>query len=621
MKKIILNLLFVVALFVCISSGSGIFAAATPDEIHYTFTGPTAITFDWRGDPTSIAYGPTTAYGTTVTAGAPSPMNPISSAGPWREARLTGLQPATTYHYSIGGSSDSTFKTPPMPGTAGFTVYAEGDIGSSLSYNNVRALQQLVAAGNPSFVLVVGDLTYGNSKSPQDVDQHFNDVMVWSKTAAYQPAWGNHEWDKSTDDLRNYKGRFDFANPQTDPKSPSVSCCGEDWYWFDYGNVRFIAYPEPWSGDNWSNWNTVVKGIMDNAQTDPNIRFIVTYGHRPAWSSGHHPGSNTLSGYMKALHASHSKYVLNVNGHSHNYERTNPAQTDGIVHITTGTGGSALENVNPSGCLWQSCPPPSWSAKRFMRFGVTKLEFSANGIQGSYICGPPGGGTNDVNCNLGDIIDTFSIGNPAQETPQLTQPAASPIPPQGTIPCQNIPTSVGVVQNLVNVPANGLYKIWTRMTGTSSEVNSYYLQVDDSCFLAGGVTLQTGVWTWTDFQSGSASNKLLMNLSAGNHTVKLIGKDAGFKIDVLLFTQDMVCNPGATNGCTGISVTPGAGCGVMGDTNGDGKVTLGDFEIWRRAFIRTTVGSNTCGLNGDANHDGKVTLADYEIWRRVFKAQ
>src|SRR6266568_5894660 len=99
--------------------------------------------------------------------------------------------------------------------------------------------------GSPAFALLVGDLTYANETSQADVDQHFNDVMVWCLDAAYMPAWGNHEWDTPTnDDLRNYKGRFDFPNPQTSADAPSPPGPSEDWYWFDYGNVRFIAYPE-----------------------------------------------------------------------------------------------------------------------------------------------------------------------------------------------------------------------------------------------------------------------------------------------------------------------------------------------------------------------------------------
>ena len=392
------------------------------DEIHFTIKGQTAVTFDWRGTESTLRYGLTTAYGQTVTGVAPVPL-PYSSTGPFWEARITGLTENTLYHYSIGSGPDHTFRTPPPLGSSNFTVYVEGDIGDARTYPNVGVVQSLISRDLPSFVLPVGDLTYGNAHGMTVVDQHFNDLMVWSQDTAYMPAWGNHEWDKSTDDLRNYKGRFDLPNPQTSPGSPAISCCGEDWYWFDYGNVRFIAYPEPWSGA-WSDWKTKVAPVMDAAQADPKITFIVTFGHRPTLSSGHHPGDSTLLGYMNTLASAHSKYVLNLFGHSHNYERSTPQS--GVIHVTAGTGGSTLEQDGT--CLYLTCTQPSWSAKRIMHLGPLKLSFTATGITGQLICGPAGGGTNDVTCTVGSVIDTFAIGTPvvdtASPTVAITAPAA-----------------------------------------------------------------------------------------------------------------------------------------------------------------------------------------------------
>ena len=72
--------------------------------------------------------------------------------------------------------------------------------------------------------------------------------MVWSRRAAYMPVWGNHEWDDAKgDDLRNYKGRFALPHAAASPGAPAAGCCGEDWYWFDHGAVRFIIYPEPYT--------------------------------------------------------------------------------------------------------------------------------------------------------------------------------------------------------------------------------------------------------------------------------------------------------------------------------------------------------------------------------------
>src|SRR5262249_22476277 len=163
----------------------------------------------------------------------------------------------------------------------------------------------------------------------------------------------------ASDDLRNYKGRFELPNPQTTPYIAVPNDGGEDWYWFDYGDVRFIAYPEPFPGA-WDDWYPRANALMDQAQADPAIHHIVTFGHRPAESR--------LKLYLDQLGAAQAKYVLNLNGHSHDYERTFPQS--GVVHITAGASGSNLEEEADSTCRWAGgCPPPAFSAFRAFHRG------------------------------------------------------------------------------------------------------------------------------------------------------------------------------------------------------------------------------------------------------------
>ena len=72
---------------------------------------------------------------------------------------------------------------------------------------------------------------------------------AWSRRSAYMPVWGNHEWESGKDDLRNYKGRFALPHAQASAGAPAAGGPGEDWYWFDYGAVRFISYPEPYGAE------------------------------------------------------------------------------------------------------------------------------------------------------------------------------------------------------------------------------------------------------------------------------------------------------------------------------------------------------------------------------------
>ncbi|MDP9341948.1 MAG: metallophosphoesterase family protein [Actinomycetota bacterium] len=375
------------------------------DEVHYTFTGPRSVTFDWRGNVGSIRLGRTARYRRTVTASQPRPL-PISSAGPFWQVRIGKLEPGTTYHYSIGGSPDRTFTTAP---TGPFRFDVTADVGDSRTYPQVAGIEGQIAADRPAFVLVPGDLTYGDSHGQEAVDQHFDDVMVWSQSAAYMPAWGNHEWETPLDDLRNYKGRFSLPHPHTSPGAPQAGCCGQDWGWFDSGGVRFIAYPEPWPGA-WQDWAGRASGIMAAAQANPAIHFIVTYGHRPAYSSGEHGGTPELADILDLLGDTYSKYVLNFNGHSHDYERFQPIH--GVTHITASGGGAGLENE------WGPVDPRT--AFRVSHLEHVRVDVTATSLVVQAVCGPPSS-LDETACDAGDVLDSVVIKAPGVRADDSTR--------------------------------------------------------------------------------------------------------------------------------------------------------------------------------------------------------
>ena len=537
----------------------GASSAISADNIHWTITGPTSVSVNWRGTDSTVSYGPTSAYGSTASgvsqAGKtcdPAAVPGNSASGPYMEAKITGLQANTVYHYKVGTSgADHKFHTPPPAGSSGFTVMVEGDLGDAAYYPQVAPVQSMIASAQPSVVLVVGDITYKNAHGSDNDIKAFNDVMVWSQDAPFMPAWGNHEWDNPTyDDLRNYKGRFDFPNPQsTSPNTQTVADCGEDWYWFDYGNTRFIAYPEPMgrtggsSEDGaWIAWYSRMSapdGPMATAQSDPNIKFIVTFGHRPAYSSGHQGVDSTLKGYMDNLGCTYGKYVLNFNGHSHNYERTFPQKkancsnpsAPGVIHVTVGTGGSSLEQ--DGSCLWATCTQPSWSAVRYMRLGAMKLSFTASGIDGKFLCGPSGGGTNDINCTQGAVIDTLTIGTTSADTvPPVISSVATPA-----------------------ITPSGATVAWATSDPADSQVEY-------------GLTTSYGSSTALDPTMVSSHSQSLAGLSAATtYHYRVKSKDAAGNLasstDATLTTAAAAaCNPLVTNAATVFSVPTAAKPGV-----------------------------------------------------------
>ena len=540
-------------------------AAGTADEVHYTFTGANSVAFDWRGTATDIRYGPTSSYGTTATAHEPTPL-PFSSSGPFQEVELTGLAAGATYHYSIGGGADQTFATAP---TGSFRFDVQADVGDSTSYGTMPVIQAQVAADKPALVLVAGDLTYGNSHGQATVDQHFNDVMGWSRQAAYMPAWGNHEWDSpSSDDLRNYKGRFALPHPGTSATAPAAGCCGEDWGWFDAGGVRFVSYPEPYASGTWPEWQTKVDPVFAAAQADPSIHFIVTYGHRPAYSTGHHPGSASLAGILDAFGDKYSKYLLDLNGHSHDYERFQPIH--GVTHITASGGGASLETP------WTSTDPRT--AFRAMHEEHVRVDVSGSSMHIEAVCGPPTS-SDDMTCTQGSIMDTVTIGT-----------GSSPPPPPPAL------------DHIVISPASA-----TIAAGGSQAYTAQGFDSSDRSL--GDVTAST---VFSIAPDGSCSGNVCTATVGGPHTVT--GNESG-KTSIAALAVSivgnlvLVANPGFETNTTGWNVGRSTGVTLA-------RVAGGHTGGWAARLTNTGTSATSCLLNDSPNWVSTTSAGTYtaSIW-------
>jgi hypothetical protein len=200
-----------------------------------------------------------------------------------------------------------------------------------------------------------------------------------------------------------------------------------------------------------------------------------------------------LRACLDELGATHPKYVLNLTGHSHHYERTFPR--NGVVHIVAGHGGSNLQTDRSGNCVWRGgCPPPTWSAYRAIHHGYLRLHFGATEIRGKAICGPLSGDENeDITCSLGSTMDDFIItANQAVGVADSRSPAGFALAPgfpnpfdrqttvRFTLP-RELPVFVGVfdlsgtrVATLVDGlrPAGPHAIIWNGQTATGARVRS-----------------------------------------------------------------------------------------------------------------------------------------------------
>ncbi len=391
----------------------------TADQIHFSVINGTTVTFNWVGKVDRIHYGTNPNNLDQVAIATHPPFLPvespwISDPGPYWEAKLTGLEQNTVYFYKIGSNGKvRNFKAPPLAGTAGFRVCTMSDMHESSK--ECIAMFRQVAELKPDLVITPGDLTGAGPDGQQEVGARFHDAMVWSQSAAWIPAWGNHDWQYTdVDDLRTYKARFDIPNPGTISSSPSVSCCGEDWGWFDYGNTRFISLPEPWDSSTRTEWSHQVRTVFKSAQDDPNIKFIITFGHRSSYTSTFRrsPGEESLRTILDGFHSSYSKYKLDLSGHNHQYERY--LLSTGMTYIIVSTAGSYYHEG------WDSLEKPPECAYRAIHYGVLVFDFLDNMIKGRFICS-----VNATNsgvdykpleepvCNeSGEVIDSFTLTSP-----------------------------------------------------------------------------------------------------------------------------------------------------------------------------------------------------------------
>jgi hypothetical protein len=545
--------------------------ADTVTEIHYSFGDtPDSVWFDWDGQEQDIYYGLDSSYGSMAVAGN-SPITPVDSAGPFRQVELTGLQPSTTYHYKIGADGvDHTFQTIPE---GDFNWVDIGDTGSTLCDPWVAQTQQLVAAQDPTFVTHGGDISYANECGAAAVHQYYVDQQVWSDGAAFEPVWGNHEYGAPASDggvspppgtprdsLLNYKGRSFITNGQAVPPdtatrttnpgcgwetgSTTNTCQGSDWGWFQAGHVLFISYPEPWP-NVYPAWQAAAGKLMASAQANPGIDFIVTYGHRPDYSSLESAVDLNLQAAIDNLALQYSpsaanpagKYVLNVDHHIHWEEVFEPI--DGLVNITNGGGGGGMTSIS-------SYDPDS--IFHIEHLGILSAHYSAeqHTLSISLLCGPVYTPSQKATCTYGSTL--YSV--------TFTRPGGTSLPAQLKTTLSDNNSSPQVGQQITYTAAVSDVASGSAAQGVATSVT---LPANETIVSAGGGTVsgQTVTWSLGTVTSGqpAASEQVTASLQSGNPGDQLTATAATTASDGSCQASGSVC--GATD--TDVIAAPPAG--------------------------------------------------------------
>lgn len=322
----------------------------------------------------------------------------------YSHATLAGLDPDTTYAYQLVADGavafSSSFTTAPA-GRRSFVFTALGDQGTDrVKANGVNAA---VVAQDPALHFHVGDLCYayrfGVGTDDPALEPTFNEVFSLDRIAIDHHAWdawlsiisqpaggtagrgahaipwmatvGNHEMEPTygPQGYRGATGRLAFPG-----NGVSTGDTRDDvTYFFDYGNVRFIAldgndanYEIPgnqgYLGGAQHEWlESVLAGANEPSS---GIDFIVVGYHQCNYCTNLLHASDGGTRRWDALFRTYGVDLV-INGHNHSYERAHPFASapdeparvrfpsgtvvtpdDGPTYITAGAGGNERAEVS-----------------------------------------------------------------------------------------------------------------------------------------------------------------------------------------------------------------------------------------------------------------------------------
>lgn len=278
------------------------------------------------------------------------------------EVQISGLQPFTTYYYSVGngaavlagGDDHHHFKTSPVIGTVQpIRIWAIGDFGKA-NNEQIQVRQSFVeySQGKHTDVWIwLGDNAYQDGTDAEYQAKVFDPTYGYDSLFRYlpfMPCPGNHDYNliaspaASINPLNHTGPYYDIINVPTQGEAGGLASGHELYYSYDYGNVHMISLnselgsaissSNDWIGVNpFSTFTTSPMLEWLRADLEANTQpWVIVYFHQPPYSKGSHDSDDGWELYMKAMRENYIPVLeeygvdLVINGHSHNYERSFP---------------------------------------------------------------------------------------------------------------------------------------------------------------------------------------------------------------------------------------------------------------------------------------------------------
>ena len=373
-------------------------ADGTPEQIHLT----------WGDDPSSSVVvswaSPAQAVNPRVTLQHASSVDTIHAVQRTYtdglngqtvftyHARLDGLRPGSTFHYSVTADNDGNrrqpftaeFKTAPS-GRVPFRFTSYGDLATPvsswiLSSPQSRYAVEAVERFKPLFHLLNGDLCYANlnpTAQPAVWADFGKNTQVSAAFRPWMPCPGNHEieFNNGAQGFDAYLTRFSL--PHNGTAFPGL------WYRFRVGSALFIslsaddviyqdsgafvAGPSPLQPAS-STGNAAIEpgtslyihGYSSGAQTrwleqvlaeaskDESIDWIIVQMHQDALSSSKN-GNGSDKGIREAWLPLFDRYGVDLVlcGHDHDYERSWPVRGCNRNVGRDATSGAPVDTYQP----------------------------------------------------------------------------------------------------------------------------------------------------------------------------------------------------------------------------------------------------------------------------------
>jgi hypothetical protein len=160
-------------------------------------------------------------------------------------------------------------------------------------------------------------------------------------------------------------------------------------------------------------------------------------------------------------------------------------------------------------------------------------------------------GTTCVPSGFGDnclaTVNPTATSNPTPVVTPTNTPFVTPAPTG----CAVLPTTFGTASYTFSISTNSTYFLWSRIMSSGSAGNSLYAQIDSNCPIVVGDlnAMPVGTWEWVNYRDGNVTAPISLNLNAGNHTLKLTGREPNVKLDKIVLVGTTCVPTGLGDNC------------------------------------------------------------------------